>query len=133
MNRRDFAQKISSLILDMISAGRHPIFDRVLAFAEDQRRLYNKGRELIDGNWVVVDPSAVVTNCDGYKKISEHQFGTAADIYLVSESVDGLVRIEYDWDEAEAEYWHDIWVNKYGGKPMISIEGSKKDKPHFAG
>lgn len=45
--------------------------------AEEQHTLWLKGRDA-SGN--VIDQSQVVTNCDGYKKLSNHQGGNAFDL-----------------------------------------------------
>lgn len=49
--------------------------------AEEQFELYKKGREFVCGSWEVADQSKVVTNCDGYDKLSVHQSALAIDFY----------------------------------------------------
>lgn len=44
-----------------------------------QFSLFKKGRELRKGRWVVVDRSKVVTYCDGYKKIGQHNTSPLSD------------------------------------------------------
>lgn len=39
---------------------------------EEQFELFKQGRELRHGKWVVTERHKVVTNCDGFKKLSEH-------------------------------------------------------------
>lgn len=46
---------------------------------EEQLELFKYGRNLVDGEWIVVDQRQVVTNCDGYGKLSKHQSGYAID------------------------------------------------------
>ena len=49
--------------------------------AEEQFELYKKGRELIDGVWIITGD--VVTKCDGYNILSKHQAhpSNAADVW----------------------------------------------------
>lgn len=53
-----------------------------LRTAEEQHALWLKGR---DASGKVVDQSKVVTNCDGYKKLSNHQSGNAFDLTFANE------------------------------------------------
>lgn len=41
---------------------------------EEQFELFKKGREFIEGKWIVVDEKKVVTYCDGFNKLSDHNF-----------------------------------------------------------
>jgi len=41
---------------------------------EEQFELYKIGRVLKNGVWVIKDKSKKVTNCDGYIKVSNHNF-----------------------------------------------------------
>ena len=112
MTRREFTIKISQLILIMVQEGERPIYDFMLRSAEEQKRLFDKG----------------LSKCDGTEKISNHQKGIAADIYLVND--DGSVN--YEWDKEKAIYWHKSW-EKMRGKPMIVFSDGTLDKPHFEG
>jgi len=49
--------------------------------AQEQFSLFMKGRKLIGDAWQVIKPSEVVTNCDGYDKLSVHQSALAIDFY----------------------------------------------------
>jgi hypothetical protein len=50
----------------------------------EQFAIFQKGRAFENGNWVVVDKRKKVTNLDGYKKKSRHNYlpATAVDIVL---------------------------------------------------
>jgi peptidoglycan L-alanyl-D-glutamate endopeptidase CwlK len=41
---------------------------------EKQFEYYKKGREFKNGRWVVVNQKAVITNADGYHKLSNHNY-----------------------------------------------------------
>jgi len=112
MNRRELTANISALIQQMIAEGEQPILDYVLRSTEEQQRLFKAG----------------LSSCDGITKKSRHQSVRAADIYLwnfVTKKVD------WQWDPAKAEYWHTVWVEKYGGDPMVVLKNGKVDYPHF--
>jgi len=47
-----------------------------------QQELWAKGRRLTPQGWVVDDPTAIVTRCDGIHRKSNHQTGQALDIAL---------------------------------------------------
>ena len=61
-------------------------FDNTIIFGERspaiQFELYKKGRELVNGVWVIKDISKVVTYKDGYEKLSKH------NIEPLSEAID---------------------------------------------
>lgn len=50
-----------------------------LRSADEQYALYQKGRDFVNGKWVIVDSRKVVTNCDGLTKKSIHQSALAID------------------------------------------------------
>lgn len=63
---------------------------------DEQFNLFRKGRTMITtsegkSEYVVVEPSEVVTNADGYNNVSAHQSGLAFDIYCY---VDGKTNYE---------------------------------------
>lgn len=64
--------------------------------SEEQFELFKKGRELIDGEWVVIDESQVVTYIDGYTKKSMHN-------YSPSKAVD-VVPYPIDWQDMDRAY-----------------------------
>lgn len=71
-----------------VSAGKRTTYE--------QFSLFRKGRTMITtsegkSEYAVVEPSAVVTNVDGYNNVSAHQSGFAFDIYCY---VDG--KTNYD-------------------------------------
>lgn len=48
-----------------------------------QFKLFKKGRIKIRGIWVIEDEGRIVTNCDGYKKLSEHRFNPSRAIDVI--------------------------------------------------
>ena len=64
---------------------------------EEQFALYQKGRQLSVGRWVVVDPARIVTKCDGTIKVSLHNVTPAR-------ALDVVVVVGGKWCWAEAEY-----------------------------
>lgn len=104
MKRTEFTKALSKLLAAMFLEGELPIVDYVKRSAEEQNRLYREGKSKLDG----------------YKAISKHQIGLAADIYFLTEDGKSLTDPKKGW-----EYWHDYWI-KLGGKPMIAW-----DKTHF--
>lgn len=54
-----------------------------LRTAEEQHDLWLKGR---DSSGNIVDQSLVVTNCDGYNKLSNHQSGRAFDLTFADDN-----------------------------------------------
>ena len=111
MNRREFTKAISTLILEMIKDGNHPIYDFCLRSAEEQKRLFDKG----------------LSKCDGKNNLSQHQKGLAMDIYFVVESPAGLAQVDYGYEKTAelAKKYHEVWV-LMGGEPIIDW-----DKPHY--
>jgi peptidoglycan L-alanyl-D-glutamate endopeptidase CwlK len=99
-----FFQKLTQLIARALSGGIRLMPYWIERSAEQQFTLYQQGR---------TEPGKVVTNCDGYKKISPHQRWRAADLVIVGED-GGLI-----WD-ASARYellgqmWKDLG-GKHGG------------------
>lgn len=95
--------------------------------AETQHMCWKKGRIKNDrGEWVVSNPQCVVTYCDGYEKLSNHQRNRAADLYPVNIDTN---EIDWGWTKLDAAYWHKRWEEK-GGRPMIA-SATFVDKPHF--
>jgi len=113
MNRVDFTINITGLLHEMILLGEKPIIDFVKRSAEEQHRLWQIGRDE-EGNKI----GKTVTNCDGYKNISSHQYGKAMDIYFIEDGK--LVDPKLGW-----EHWHKVWEH-HGGQPMIEW-----DRGHF--
>ena len=121
--RRDFTQKIISLISYMIAVGEQPILDFVKRSTEEQQRLFAIGRINNNNVWIITDKDKVVTYKDGIIYISGHQTGLSADIYLWNATTN---KMEWEWDKNKATRWHRIWQLKYGGKPILEW-----DKGHF--
>ena len=135
MNRREFTLKISQLILEMCAKGEQPIFDYLLRSTEEQQRLFGIGRTMIgSGVWVDGNSARIVTKCDGVTRISAHQKGIAADIYLTELDAAGeFKRILFDWPEDKAVLWHKRW-EEMGGKPVLTDSTGKPwDLGHFEG
>jgi hypothetical protein len=78
-------------------------FDRS---ASEQNALYQRGR---------TQPGPIVTNCDGFIKMSEHQKWLAADLAVVKNG-------EWEWAEIPeyhdlGEYWESlggVWGKRFG-------------------
>ena len=64
---------------------------------DEQFELFKQGRELQNGIWVVTNPLAKVTNCDGKNKLSKHN-------YNPSKAID-LSFYPIDWRDKEKFYW----------------------------
>ena len=64
---------------------------------KEQFSLYKQGRELINGKWVKTKKVPTVTNCDGIKKLSNHN-------YLPSRAVD-VVPYPINWKDIEKFYY----------------------------
>ena len=98
MKRWEFTKNLIQILFEMELNGHKPIIDFALRSTEEQKRLFDKG----------------LSKCDGSLKISNHQRGLAADIYLT----DSNGNIQFDWDKDKADYYHNRWI-QLGGKPMI--------------
>jgi len=106
MTRAEFTQKLTLLLLVMLLNGEKPILDYVKRSKEEQKRLYKKG----------------LSKCDGVKKKSKHQFGKAADIYLLDK------RGRIIWNKEKYQFYHKIWEKILGGRKMLEW-----DIAHFEG
>ena len=122
MNRRELTHKNALLTLDMIAEGEQPIDDYLKRGDTDQADMFRRG----------------LSKCDGVVKRSPHQDAKAIDKYLCTVGViDGqeAILVNWEWNPDKAKYWHDVWVNKYGGKPMVHWPGKDGkevyDYPHF--
>jgi hypothetical protein len=116
--KRDFFPVCPGYYLTITCAHRSPA---------EQFELYKKGRTMgMDGNWVVSDKKAVVTNAEGYKVLSAHNYYPARglDVAVVNNQTG-----EVTWDERYYKPLIDI-VSKYG-----LVEGGSwrvlKDWPHI--
>jgi len=98
-NRRFFTKQITKLVQEMIDNGETPIYDYTLRSAAEQKRLYDAG----------------LSKCDGIIKISQHQKGKAADIYLVDKN--GVA--EFEWTYVKAVKWHSRWEELGGDKIIL--------------
>src|SRR3990167_170902 len=96
MTRIEFTKNLTALLSEMIIANENVILDYVKRSEDEQKRLFDAG----------------LSKCDGKEKPSTHQFGKAADLYFI---INGKIYNEKD----KYLYWHKIWTEKYGGKPMI--------------
>lgn len=102
--RPEFTAALAELLRYIINEGDSPIVDFVKRSDAEQERLYRAG----------------LSRCDGKTKISKHQTGEAADIYLL---VDGKL---HDWNANDCwSKYHAFW-EELGGKPVIEW-----DKGHF--
>jgi len=110
-----FFQKLAQFILQASSGGIRLMPYWIERSAEEQFKLYQQGR---------TTPGRIVTNCDGYKKISPHQRWRAADLVIVGE--DGKLI----WDaSARYELLGQIWKSLGGkwGKNFVGL----RDMSHF--
>jgi len=98
MTRREFTDKITQLLREMIDAGDEPIIDYALRSAEEQNRLYRMG----------------ASKCNGYTNKSRHNVGLALDIYLVKDD-----KAQYSWEFSKAIKWHNRWMEISGSKEWI--------------
>lgn len=116
MNRVEFTSKITMLLFNMIQEGEHPVGESWWREDVEQHALWQKGRDA-DGNKI----GPTVTEHDGFKSISNHQFGKALDIQFISD--DGTKLLpgpKKGWT-----YWHDEWVKMGGGREI------SWDEDHF--
>lgn len=103
MTRVEFTRKIINLLARMYLENESPIIDYVKRSDAEQMHLYIEGK----------------SQCDGVRKISQHQIGRAIDIYFLGD--DGKL-----CDPIKGhEYWHQVW-EEIGGNPMLTW-----DKGHF--
>lgn len=114
--RVQFSQKLAQLILQAHAGGIRLMPYWIERSAEEQFKLFQQGR---------TTPGAIVTNCDGYKKISPHQRWRAADLVIVGE--DGKLI----WD-ASARYalLGEMWKS-LGGKWGGDFKTPPRDLGHF--
>ena len=108
MTRIEFTENLGKLILAAKEKGYDIVLGWVLRDDETQRRLFNAG----------------LSGCNGTTKISAHQIGKAADIYIIEDK-----KISNDKDKYDD--LHQIWSG-FGGKPMIKLK-SGWDMGHFEG
>ena len=99
MKRTHFTRALAELIMYICNEGDLPILDYVKRSDEEQKRLFDLG----------------LSKCDGVNKISQHQKGRAADIYLLDENGALL-----DWNKVidKRTKYRDFWENS-GGAKMI--------------
>lgn len=109
MTRREFTIALTTLLSEMITSGEQPIIDFVKRSDHEQAYLFAQG----------------LSKCDGIDKISRHQLGKAADIYLCHNDEQGKIVVDFEWNTEKADKWHKRWVD-LGGREMIEW-----DKCHF--
>lgn len=107
--------------------GQYLILTFVHRPPELQLELFKKGREQdAQGNWVVVDKSQVVTNCDGYKVLSAHNYfpSRAIDIAVVDNKSGAII-----WEES----YYQCLLEIATGVGLVSGAGWKslKDSDHI--
>jgi len=90
-----FTWILTQISQEIIDAGDQPIFDYIKRSNEEQKRLYKQK----------------LSDCDGYKKISQHQLGKACDIYFIKNN-------KILWNKFLYEKWHTRW-QELGGSPAI--------------
>jgi hypothetical protein len=82
--------------------------------AEEQNKIYQSGRTT-DG--------PILTNCDGYIKVSQHQLWRAMDLYLVDADTGFLA-----WDDEPYARLGEVWES-FGG--TWGGRFTSKDSGHF--
>lgn len=92
----------------------------------EQFELFKKGREVKDGKWVVVDHTQVVTNVDGIKLLSAHNYkpSRAIDVVVMDNQTGKAL-----WDEK-----HYLCLAKIAERVGLCSGGvwqSLKDWPHI--
>ena len=94
---------------------------------EEQFELYKRGRELVNGIWVITDKSKVVTYRDGYRMLSAHN-------YQPSKAVD-VAPYPIDWEDIDR---FNLFVNhvlRTAAEMGIKIKSGRdfkmKDYPHY--
>ena len=107
MNRVKFTGGICRLILRMREEGEIPLLDSVKRSAGEQNDLFLAGK----------------SKCDGYKKLSQHQRGKAADIYFIDKNDPSRLAPPING----YAYWHQVWEST-GGSKVINW-----DQGHFEG
>lgn len=95
----------------------------------EQINLYSQGRELIDGNWVIVDKKKIVTYCDGSEKPSKHNSFPSLAVDLAPYPIDwkDLTRFRELSDLIKKIALEKNIKIKWGG----DFKGTFKDSPHF--
>ena len=95
--------------------------------AEEQFELYKQGRAEINGVWQIVDKKKVVTNVDGSKKVSMHN-------YIPSKAVD-VAPYPIDWKDLDK--WKDFVgfvkgvASQLGVRIINGGDWKMKDYPHW--
>ena len=118
MNRTLFTINIANFLLRLVAEGEHPVGESWWREDVEQHALWQLGR---DSEGVVVDKSKVVTECDGYKSLSNHQSGRAVDIQFLNDEGTEVTDPKKGWT-----YWHNVWERDFQGKPIIPW-----DEDHF--
>ena len=114
MNRREFSVQLAKQIQftneTLAPLGYWCVIDYVLRSAQEQKRLFDTGK----------------SECDGIHKISRHQLGKAADLYVIG-VVDGKEKL-VDQMEVCPDAWRKVRLHweSLGGSVMIPW-----DKGHF--
>jgi len=93
--RTDFTTALAKLISLGNKRGMELILDWTLRDAHTQQWMFDRG----------------LSECDGTKKRSKHQFGLAADLYVLVDRVISKQLDDYEW-------LHDQW-EKLGGNDRI--------------
>ena len=124
-------EKYHALASALVNARIPFIVVSTLRTLEDQQKEWFKGR---DSTGNVIDPSAVVTHCDGIVKKSYHQSGNAFDLTFADDNVNP------NWPDA-TKYYH-RWFNlgqiaesvglTWGGRfKPLDANGLGFDPDHF--
>lgn len=108
------------------------IFDFTIIYGnrsiKEQLELYSKGREFLDGNWIITDKKKIVTYCDGMIKKSKHNFYPSLAIDIAPYPI--------DWNDLTRFRELSEVVKKIALEKNIKIRWGGdfkklKDSPHF--
>jgi len=95
MKRTDFTRKLGHLLVYADEQGLDVLIGWVLRDRETQQRMFDKK----------------LSKCDGISKVSAHQTGKAADIYIIENG-------KISEDKEKYKVLHAFWT-VIGGKPML--------------
>ena len=118
--RSKYEQNFSIFTFYAHSKGISFYIYRFLVTAKDQNEKYQQGR---------TKPGNIITNCDGYKKKSNHQSGLAKDVIILDKTGKEI------WDHIpEYDILGEIWERlggKWGGRWYIEGKTKFDDCYHF--
>lgn len=109
---------------------------------EEQFELFKKGRELVNGEWVITDKRLVVTHLDGYNRRSKHNECPALAVDVIPYPINWEDKSRMDYFggfvlgiatmlRKEGKIKSDIrWGHDWDGDTEVS-DTKFVDRPHF--